>query len=198
MEQNSQTGITTELEQDKEGLQKITTEVRLQHGSSILIESTWKSDQAGSVVEKTGTSIRIGDFSVSLPNGPALLAHANMIQMNHKSSLGDSSNTDAVEPPREEVKMVHMVTRHDGVEVFLDPLTAAFWAGSREGVKEVSLQTAAFVLKADTESVIDSAVEASKKTRETIDVIRSIVSLVEQLDDRISDMGISTEELDVR
>ncbi len=198
MEQNNQTGITTELEQDKEGRKKITTEVRLQHGSSIMIESTWKSDQVESVLEKIGTSIHIGDFSVSLPSGPALLAHTNMIQMKHKSSSQDSSKTDAVETARKDVKMVYMVTRHDGVEVFLDPLTAAFWAGSSKRVKEVSLQTAAFVLKADTESVIDSAVEASRRTKETIDVIRSILSLAEQLCGRISDMGISIETLEKR
>jgi hypothetical protein len=192
----NQTGITTELEQDEDGLQKITTEVRLQHGSSIMIESTWKSDQAESVSENTGTSIHIGDFSVSLPNAPALLAHANMIQMTHESSIGNLPKTDAVEPAREDVKTVYMGTRHDGVEVFLDSLTAALWAGSRERVKEVSLRTAAFVLKADPESVKNSAAKASRRTREIIDVIRSIVSLTEYLCDRISDMGISIEALD--
>lgn len=162
-----------------------------------MIESTWKSDQAQSVLEKTGTSIHIGDFSLSLSNGPTLLVHANMIQMKHKSSLGDSFKTDTVEPAQEDVKIVYMGTRHDGAEVFLEPLTAAFWAGSRKSVKEVSVQTAASVFKADTESVIESAIEASRRTRETIDVIRSIVALTEHLYDRMSDMGISIEELDL-
>lgn len=91
-----------------------------------------------------------------------------------------------------------MVTRHDGVEVFLDSLSAAFWGGKRKMVKEVSVNTAAFVLKTDGKSVIESATSASAQAWERIDAVLSIISIAAQLDSRIKDMDLSLEELTAR
>ncbi|MFO7837745.1 MAG: hypothetical protein R6V83_13965 [Candidatus Thorarchaeota archaeon] len=195
MSNNNETDIVTKSEEDDAGMKRITTTITFQHGSSISIESLWKSNQSESELEKIDTLIRIGAFSISLPRGPTLRVHSNLTQKNQNSSLRVSSEANSSEHTQRRVTKVHMVTRHDGVEVFLDPLSAAFWAGNSRDVKEVSLRTAAFVLKADTNSVIESAIRASEKTWEQIDVILSIVSLAKQLNECISDMGISIDEL---
>ncbi|MGV9169052.1 MAG: hypothetical protein ACOC38_03825 [Promethearchaeia archaeon] len=195
MSNNNQTDIATESEEDDAGIKRITTTITFQHESSISIESLWKSNQSESELEKIDTLIRIGDFSISLPRGPTLRTHSNLTQKNQNSSLRISSDANSSGHLRKRIMKVHMVTRHDGAEVFLDPLLAAFWAGDSRDVKEVSLRTAAFVLKTDKNSVIESAIRASKKTREQIDVILSIVSLAKQLNEYINDMGISIDEL---
>ncbi|MFW9967721.1 MAG: hypothetical protein ACFFEA_11265 [Candidatus Thorarchaeota archaeon] len=57
------------------------------------------------------------------------------------------------------------------------------------------MDTAAFVLKADRSSVIESATAASKETWEVIDAVLSIISLGTELSLPASSMGISKEEL---
>lgn len=173
--------------------------MKLQYGSSICIESVWKPTQNQSNLQMAKTSVHFGDLSFRLPRSPALMAHTELVSRERNTfpenqSLNDTRGQHLRETP----KRVHMVTRHDGVEVFLDPLSAAFWGGSRKLVKEVSVSTAAFVLKTDGESVVESASSASAQTWDLIDAVLSILSLASQLNARIENVGISLEELTTR
>ncbi|MHA2380325.1 MAG: hypothetical protein ACXADS_13715 [Candidatus Thorarchaeota archaeon] len=198
MSDKSQAEMLTESTHETDGSQKIRTIIRLQHGSNIIFESSWKPSQDKSKLKKTHTSFSIGDLSISLPKAPTLLAHSHLIQKEYSDCLGSLSLTDRTDHSRKSVTRAYMVTRHDGVGVFLDPLSAAFWASDCRWVKEVSVNTAAFVLKADRNSVIESATASSRETWEVIDAVLSIISLATQLGSRVSNMGISIEELSAK
>ncbi|MFW9962483.1 MAG: hypothetical protein ACFFCX_02905 [Candidatus Sifarchaeia archaeon] len=196
MSDTSQTGIVTESTLLADGLLKIRSIIELQQGSSISVESSWKQIPEKSSFEMTETSVHFGNMVFSLPRASTLLAHSYFVSKEQVKSREKLSITDTRnQPRRKKQKRVYMVTRHDGVEVFLDPLSAAFWGGNRRLVKDVSVNTAAFVLKTDGKSVIESATSTSAQTWELIDAVLSIISLATQLNTRIEEMDISLEEL---
>ncbi len=196
MDNKKQNNMVTMSTHEPDGSLKIESIMKLQYGSSICVESVWKPTQGQPNLKMTDTSVRFDDLSFHLPRSPALMAHAELVSKERRTHLenqplNDTSDRSLLKTPT----TVHMVTRHDGVEVFLDSLSAAFWGGNRKLVKEVSVNTAAFVLKADGESVIESAVSATTQIWEQIDAILSIISLATQLKARIKDMDLSLEEL---
>jgi len=194
MNDKSQAGVLTESTCETDGSQRIWSIIELRHGSKITIESLWKPSEDESRLVKTNTAFRIGDLSITLPRAPTLRAHSYFIKKEFGDNLESLSSTQTTDTSLKRVKRVHMVTRHDGVGVFLDSLSAAFWAGDCRWVKEVSVETAAFVLKTDRNSVIESATAASRETWEAIDAVSSIISIANQLSSRIGDMGITLEE----
>lgn len=196
MSNTSQTGIVTESILLADGLLKIRSIIELQQGSSIRVESSWKQIPEKSSFEMTETLVHFGDMVFSLPRASTLLAHSHLVSKELVKSCEKLSITDTRnQARRKKQKRVYMVTRHDGVAVFLDPLSAAFWGGNRRLVKDVSVNTAAFVLKTDGTSVIESATSASAQTWELIDAVLSIISLATQLNTRIEEMDIALEEL---
>lgn len=179
-----------------DGSLKIRSIIELQQGSLISIESSGKEIPEKSIFEMAETLVHLGDMVFSLPIAPTLLAHSflfskELTKSREKFSIPDKRN----QLRRKKQKRVYMVTRYDGVEVFLDPLSAAFWGENRRLVKDVSVNTAAFVLKTDGKSVIESAISASAQTWELIDAALSIISLATQLNTKIEEMGLSVEEL---
>lgn len=196
MSNTNQTGIVTESTLAADGFLKIRSIIELQQGSQITIESSWKEIPEKSIFEMTETLVHFGDMVFSLPRASTLLAHSFLVSKELAKSREKISTADKRNQlRRKKLKRVYMVTRHDGVEVFLDPLSAAFWGGDRRLVKDVSVNTAAFVLKTDGKSVIESATSASAQTWELIDAVLSIISLATQLNTRIEEVGISVEEL---
>lgn len=199
MSNMSQADIASKLTHESDGSLRIRSLLKLQYRASICLESVWKPTKNQSFPEMVEMSVHIGDHTFHLPRSPVLLAHTELVfkeknTPNENQSLNDTN--DQYNPNRP--KRVHMVTRYDGVEVFLDPISAAFWGGNRKLVKEVSVRTAAFVLKTDQESVIESASSASAQNWELIDAALSIISLATQIKSHIENMNISQEELTAR
>ncbi|UCE08970.1 MAG: hypothetical protein JSW61_08215 [Candidatus Thorarchaeota archaeon] len=190
-----QTGITTELEHDANGKLRIRSVIKLQQGSCIGIESLWKPDYRNSNPEMLESNIQIGGLALPLAKAPALLAHRNLIQDVKECPHEVQTLPHGAEHPKTSLNTVHLATRHDGAEVFLDPLSAAFWARDCRRVKEVSVESAAFALKTDRNSVVESATCASEETWEIINVVLSILSLAKELDSHVSQMGISLKDL---
>jgi len=195
MHNRSTSNIVTESSHEDNGALRIWSTIQLQDDSAIIIESLWKPYQDPLRVERKELTVRIGDLSVSVPQAPTPKIHSHMARELLLNSKPDVTDHDDVMTTNKRTRRVHLATRHDGVDVFLDPLSATFWAGARSRVKEVSVDTAAFVLKADRDSVIQSAIAASKTSWEAIRTALSITSLAAHLDLQIRKTGLSPEEL---
>ena len=74
MSDTSQTDIVTESKHETDGSLKIRSIMKLQHCSSIIIESLWKPIQENSSLEMVGTSVHIGDMAFGLPRSTTLLS----------------------------------------------------------------------------------------------------------------------------
>lgn len=93
---------------------------------------------------------------------------------------------------------MYLVSRHDGIGVVLDRISAAFWAGDAREVREVSIKVAALALRTDKESVAESARAASLKCWVTIRAVLAVVSIAKEAVARIEDMELSIEDLKKR
>lgn len=117
----------------------------------------------------------------------------------HSSYVGELGKSSAISlkdqkqyDPNELVRRVYLVTDRKGAAIFLDKDSANSWGDSNcKEIKEVSLETAAFVVKADK----SSATALPKETREAMRVVFGIISLANELASILSSIGLSTEDL---
>lgn len=95
--------------------------MKLQHGSLLSVKSSWKQIPEKTSFEMVGSSFHIGDLSFQLPKGPALLAHTQLVSKEQNVPLENLLLIDKTNQSSRKAKSrVYMVTRHDGVEVFLE------------------------------------------------------------------------------
>lgn len=189
-------GIMTKSYRGEDRSILVQTTIKFQEGSSVVLESQWVPDRDEDPLKKKGTSVKVQDLTVLLPKAPTLLMHSDIVKK--EFGLVDSENTDNIAHLLKSVKQVHLVTRQDGVEVFLDPLSAKFWGGPHAQIRKVSVYSAASALKTDRESVIESAQAASNRAWEAIDVVLAAITLGINLEKHLEDIGLSVEELSDR
>jgi len=197
MNNNPSSDIITEKVIDEDGTITTRTTVQLLHGAPIVLEVSWRPAENGSHYSKEDSRLMIGDLSFSVPEMPLPMAHYGLIEQ----QLGMSCDADPLGDTSENLqqpKRVYIVSRYDGVGVFLDRISAAFWAGDAKKVKEVSIEGAALALKTDKETVAESARAASSKSWETIQAVLALVSIANDAVARIDEMGLSVEDLQKR
>jgi hypothetical protein len=146
-------------------------------------------------LRKDRLAVRIGNLVFPITHGPTLAAHLEAARKAFPEVMDDGSSQKEAVTPEGSVRKVYLATTSEASEVFLDPTCAVFWASDKSQVREISMDTAKFILKTDEASIIESAVQASRSSWQAIQVITAISSFAEELRKRIREMGFSITEL---
>ena len=188
--------VVTESSQETDSI-RIWSTIKLEQGPPFVVESLWKRKPKTMRLLRERLAVRIGDLTLPIQHGPAMAEHVEIARRAFPELMYDDSSQEERIILQDSVKTVYLATKPEESEVFLDPISAAFWAADRSEVKEISVDTAAFVLKADRASVIESAIQASKNCWQVMNVVTAIISMAEELKKQMNDMGISSAELGV-
>ncbi len=97
--------------------------------------------------------------------------------------------------PLMNVQTVYLAQGEDLAEVFFDRVAAAHWTGSEKRVKEVSIEAAQCALKADRETVLRSAGEATLREWDTIRLLLKIKEIVDASTDLLTRMGVNITDI---
>jgi len=194
MTDNHDRTVVTESSQE-DGSIRISSMIQLETGLQLIVESVWMPDVETMRLHRDRLAVRIGNLVFPLTHGPTLAAHLEAARKAFPEVIDDGMSQKEAVVPEGSVRKVYLATTSEASEVFLDPTSAAFWASDKSQVREISMDTAMFVLKTDEASVIASAVQASRSSWQAIQVITAIASFAEELRKRIREMGFSITEL---
>lgn len=186
--------IATESSQEDNSM-RISSTIQLENGLAFVVESFWTSDLKTMRLHRERLAVRIGNLILPIHHGPTLAVHLEAAQEAFPEVIDEGSSQKEAVVPEGSVQRVYLATRSEGSEVFLDPTSAAFWASGKSQVREISVDTAAFVLKTDRASIIESAIQASKSSWQVIHVVTAMASMAEELRKQIQEMGFSITEL---
>ena len=186
--------VVTESSQEDDSI-RISSMIQLENGLQLIIESVWMPDPKTMHLRRDRLAVRIGNLVLPISHGPTLAAHLEAARKAFPEVIDEGSSRKEAVAPEGSVRKVYLATRSEGSEVFLDSTCAAFWASDKSQVREISMDTAMFILKTDETSIIESAVQASKSSWQVIHVVAAIVSMAEGLRKQVQEMGFSITEL---
>lgn len=175
----------------------IQTQIECAEGTALLWRSLWRVSPDRRKIAHYRTELGIGTITLDLRPGPTPVGHIAAVRAFAVKQFGQEFSVDyQVADFQGDFRRVFLATREEGCEVFADEISARFWAGTPSNVRNVSLRAASSALKTDEETVIESAIAATRSARMEMQVGISLLEVAKRVRDRFEATGISVTTLE--
>ncbi len=156
------------------------------------IESVWQIIRNPPALMHVDSCIRFFTVRVPLRYSDVPMEHVECAKQQCATILDAELQVIPTPPEVSDPDTFFLARVGKKMEVFLDPISAIYWAGDCDGIQKVDLEYAKYALKADDETVIESAKNATASVWEEIDFHLSLVDLGRHSSDHLGerDLGV--------
>ncbi len=192
MTQNASPPIATVVEHPNEDTLIVTTKMVTLGGGTLSIESVWRINANPPTMTHVNSSIRFFTITMPLRYVDVPMEHVQCARQSASEILDSQPQILPTSPRVSDPNTLFLAKLGKRIEVFLDPISAIYWAGDSDSIQKVDLEYAKYALKADDETVIDSAKNATAAAWSDIDIHLALVDLGRQSSDHLGarDLGV--------